>query len=370
MKRGEACGNPECYGFIWNKETQELEINEEQAKNVKLIFDWYINGKGVYLIAKELNKRNIPTLKGRKWTHTTVRNVINNDKYVGDLRLQKYYVENPITHKTKVNKGEKDVYLVKNHHQSIISREVWDKACSITEKRKRPMKDGKPTDYSKYSLSYPFSSKIVCGHCGAIFTRKQGRARQDGSKTPYWTCQRKSQQRYDCEDSKFVRENVLEEMFVELYNKLNEERTTNNINLLSAIKKMTEEQSFEKDVKKLEDEKNKLNNRLSNLVDMKLDKIIDNDTYVKKEQELLVKIDEVNEKLIKYKSEIINKDKQVKRLNKIEEIINNTPRLEEFNADCFNNMVDKIIIGEIDENENKNNNVIKFILKTGKITTS
>ena len=305
-------------------------------------------------------------LNGRKWTHTTVRNVINNDKYVGELRLQKFYVENPITHKTKVNKGEKDVYLVKNHHQSIISREVWDKACSITEKRKRPMKDGKPTDYSKYSLRYPFSSKIVCGHCGAIFTRKQGRARQDESKTPYWACQRKSQQRYDCEDSKFVRENVLEEMFVELYNKLNEERTTNNINLLSATKKMTEEQSFEKDVKKLEDEKNKLNNRLSNLVDMKLDKIIDNDTYVKKEQELLVKIDEVNEKLIKYKSEIINKDKQVKRLNKIEEIINNTPRLEEFNADCFNNMVDKIIIGEIDENGNKNNNVIKFILKTGK----
>ena len=228
------------------------------------------------------------------------------------------------------------------------------------------MKDGKPTDYSKYSLRYPFSSKIVCGHCGAIFTRKQGRARQDGSKTPYWACQRKSQQRYDCEDSKFVRENVLEEMFVELYNKLNEERTTNNINLLSAIKKMTEEQSFEKDVKKLEDEKTKLDNRLSNLVDMKLDKIIDNDTYVKKEQELLVKIDEVNEKLNKYKSEIINKDKQVKRLNKIEEIINNTPRLEEFNADCFNNMVDKIMIGEIDENGNKNNNVIKFILKTGK----
>ena len=129
------------------------------------------------------------------------------------------------------------------------------------------MKDGKPTDYSKYSLRYPFSSKIVCGYCGAIFTRKMGRARQDGTKIAYWACQRKAQQRYDCEDSKFVRENVLEEMFVELYNTLNEERTTNNINLLSAIKKMTEEQSFEKDVKKLEEEKTKLDNRLSNLVD-------------------------------------------------------------------------------------------------------
>ena len=97
-------------------------------------------------------------------------------------------------------------------------------------------------------------------------------------------------------------------MFVELYNKLNEERTTNNINLLSAIKKMTEETGFEKDIKRLENEKVKLNDRLSNLVDMKLDKIIYNDIYIKKEKELL---------------------------NKIDEVINTTPRLEEFNEDCF-----------------------------------
>lgn len=134
-------------------------------------------------------------------------------------------------------------------------------------------------------------------------------------------------------------------MFVELYNKLNEEITTNNINLLSAIKKMTEETGFEKDIKRLENEKVKLNDRLSNLVDMKLDKIIDNDTYIKKEKELLNKIDEVNEKLSTYKSEIINKDKQIKRLNKIEEVINTTPRLEEFNEDCFKNLIDKIIVG-------------------------
>ena len=179
-------------------------------------------------------------------------------------------------------------------------------------------------------------------------------------------CQRRAQERYDCEDSKFIRESLLQEIFVELYNKLNEVRTTNNINLLSAIKKMTEETGFEKDIKRLENEKSKLNGRLSNLVDMKLDKIIDNGTYIKKEKELLSKIDEVSENLNTYKSEIINKDKQIKRLNKIEEVINTTPRLEEFNEDCFKNLIDKIIVGEIDENGNKNPNVIKFILKTGK----
>ena len=71
----------------------------------------------------------------------------------------------------------------------------------------------------------------------------------------------------------------------------------------------------------------------------------------------------MSENLNTYKSEIINKDKQIKRLNKIEEVINTTPRLEEFNEDCFKNLIDKIIVGEIDENGNKNPNVIKFILK-------
>ena len=219
MKRGEACGKADCYGFDWNKETQELEINEEQAEVVRMIFNWYINGKGVFIISKELNELGIKTAKGRKWTHTTVRGLINNEKYVGDLKSQKYFVENPITHKTRVNRGEKDIYVVKNHHDPIITREVWEKACELTEKRKRPMKDGKPTDYTKYSLRYPFSSKIVCGYCGAIFSRKMGRARQDGTKATYWSCQRKQNSRFDCDDSKFIRENVLEEMFVELYNK-------------------------------------------------------------------------------------------------------------------------------------------------------
>ena len=84
-----------------------------------------------------------------------------------------------------------------------------EESASITNKRKRPMKDGKPTDYSKYSLRYPFSSKIVCGYCGAIFTRKMGRAKQNGTRTPYWACQRRAQERYDCEDSKFIRESLL-----------------------------------------------------------------------------------------------------------------------------------------------------------------
>lgn len=66
MKRGEACGKADCYGFDWNKETQELEINEEQAEIVRKIFNWYIDVKGVFIISKELNELGIKTSKSRK----------------------------------------------------------------------------------------------------------------------------------------------------------------------------------------------------------------------------------------------------------------------------------------------------------------
>ena len=55
MKRGEMNGIARIYGYVWNKETKELEINEEQAKIVRQVFDWYINGKGTQPIARLLN---------------------------------------------------------------------------------------------------------------------------------------------------------------------------------------------------------------------------------------------------------------------------------------------------------------------------
>ena len=58
--------------------------------------------------------------------------------------------------------------------------------------------------------------------------------------------------------------------------------------------------------------------------------------------------------------------KQLERLNKIEEMINLTPRIDKFNGECFENMIDKIVIGQVDENGKENTNVIKFIIKGGR----
>lgn len=135
MKRGEPVGNQNCYGYIWNSQTKELEINEEQAEVVRLIFDLYTKGIGGRTIAHKLNEKNIPTYFGKKWSQSSVSRVIKNEKYVGDLLGQKYYVVDPLTHKRSLNYGEKEKYYVKDHHKGIIDRDTWDKAQEILNKR-------------------------------------------------------------------------------------------------------------------------------------------------------------------------------------------------------------------------------------------
>ena len=56
MKRGEPCGSISCYGYNWDKNTKELSINEKEAKVVKKIFKYYINGDGSTVIARKLTE--------------------------------------------------------------------------------------------------------------------------------------------------------------------------------------------------------------------------------------------------------------------------------------------------------------------------
>lgn len=134
MKRGEFVGNVKCYGYNWNKQTKELEINEEQAEVVRKIFNWYADGLGTRIIANKLKEQGFKTEKGNEFRSNQVGNIIKNEKYVGDYLGQKTYVVSPLTHKRNINFGEKEKYYVKDHHIPIISREVWNKCQELLNK--------------------------------------------------------------------------------------------------------------------------------------------------------------------------------------------------------------------------------------------
>ena len=110
------------YGYDWDGE--QMVINPEQAAVVKEIFAALLSGKGTHAIADDLNRRGIPTKRNGRWTATTIRGMLSNEKYVGDCLFQKTYSDSRFVRHN--NHGEQTQYMVKDHHEAIISREDFE----------------------------------------------------------------------------------------------------------------------------------------------------------------------------------------------------------------------------------------------------
>ncbi len=142
-----------------------LVINEEQAKTVRLIYRLFLEGLTPHGIAKELTKRQILTPGGlTRWSASTVRNILSNEKYKGDALLQKRYTVDFLTKKQKVNEGEVPQYYVENDHPAIIPPDVFD-AVQL-EMAKRLKSKG------RYSGVDKLAAKIKCGQCGGWYGPK------------------------------------------------------------------------------------------------------------------------------------------------------------------------------------------------------
>ena len=366
MKRGEYVGCPKCYGYKLNKETKELEIIEEQASVVRMIFNWYADGLGARLIARKLNELNIKSPTGGKFKPETVFSFINNEKYVGDLLQQKSYTISPITHKRTMNYGEKEKYYVKDHHTPIISRELWNKCQEILSKRSKKLIPNGKSHNDKYSRQYAFSSKIKCGICGKNFVRKSGGKLKDGTSVAYWLCYHKVTNKENCSESITIKENILEEIFLQVYNTIIQRKHKTKDKLLNAIKEIITEDNTKTKLDKLYKEKEVLQKRLSSLIDMKLDNIENQEIYIDKEKELNSSIRKINEEIKEnelLKDNNKNISRQLEQINKV--ILESDKSLKEFDKNVFDNMVDKIVIGEKDDNGECNPYVIRIFLNIG-----
>lgn len=115
-------------------EDGNMVIVEEEAKIVKYIYKHFILGIHPNLIAEKLNKQGSTTVLGNPWTGMSVRNILQNEKYCGDVLMQKTFTDSYLTHKVKKNNGERQQFFIADHHDAIVSREVWDKAKTLLEK--------------------------------------------------------------------------------------------------------------------------------------------------------------------------------------------------------------------------------------------
>ncbi len=161
----------------------KMTINEDGAKIVRLIFRKFVDeGKGTHVIARELREEGISPMRVKEWSNTVILRVIRNEKYCGDLVQKKTYTPDFLSHEKKYNRGQEEFVILKDHHEPIISRELFDKANRILD-AKSLSQEGK----AKHSNRYPFSGKIKCGRCGASYVARY-KIRKDGSRYKAWRC--------------------------------------------------------------------------------------------------------------------------------------------------------------------------------------
>lgn len=161
-----------------------LTVVPEEAEIVRQIFEDYLSGMGENAIARKLIHMGIAPMRSqRPWNRSSIRCILTNEKYCGNMLLQKTYSENYISKKPVRNHGERTRYLVENSHEAIIPKAMFDAAQAERRKRREKMK----ADGRQWSRRYPFSGMIECGECGMHYRRRTVK-----SGTPYeqavWIC--------------------------------------------------------------------------------------------------------------------------------------------------------------------------------------
>lgn len=174
------------YGY--SVEQRTFTVVPEEAAVVRRIFRMYLEGMGRIRIMKTLNREGIPAPEGGRWNPSVIDMILRNEKYAGDLLLQKYYSNNHVEKKTMVNHGELPQYFVGDDHPPMIDRATFEAVQAEIARRAQiySAKDGRGiaeeaeddlpeerlwTENSSCVLE-PFADRMICGICGKRYRRK------------------------------------------------------------------------------------------------------------------------------------------------------------------------------------------------------
>ena len=281
--------------------------------------------------------------------------------------MGKTFTVDPISKRRLDNYGEEDKFYIKDHHEAIISVEDFDKAQEIRLRRARnrntvASKDGKR---EKYSRKYAFSSLLECGFCGANLSRRTWHSNSEYDKI-IWQCVvgTKKGKKF-CPESKGIEEVAIEKAFVESYRQLCSNNKDIVDEFLIRIEKTLNDSSLEKSIKKLDKEIASILLKQDSLVDLRLENKIDGKIYEDKYVSFQKKYLEKSKEKETLEFNLKNETNIKKRMKEFKAMLERNEVLNEFDRFVFESIVEKVIVGEIDEDDNVDPYKLTFVYKTG-----
>jgi len=331
-------GNIPCtktYGY--RIKNGNYEVYEPEAEIVRFIFKSFLAGQTYRQIAHALeNRQNLSPGGKTNWKSSTVQYIIENEKYKGDLLLQKQTYSD-IKFRKRIKNTEEKQYYIEDHHPPIVSKTDWNRAQKEREMR-TSQRGYSPTGKGCYSSKYAFSNKLYCLSCGSKLRRH---CYYTADKKVYtWVCINRKAYK-NCKQD-FIKETDLEKTFVELMNEIMVDKqgfietVINNIE--TVVRKRNEAESTEEiDSKILA-----IQNEMIGLVKAMT---IDNTTDITtKTQSMLKEIERLKEAKATIIAEGLNLQRDLCRMDDLRQILNEKTIFQTFNEDIFRRTVDKVLL--------------------------
>jgi len=177
FEQGIPNGRFRIFGYRWDGD--HLVVEPEEAKVVRRIYQNFLDGKSRLETEREFAAEGITTLNGCRWADSSIKEVLTNITYTGNLLFQKEFVKDPLTHRKYVNRGELPKYFVENSHEAIIDMDTFDYVQSEMARRREL-----GCFANKHLNLSCFSTKVKCGNCGKSYLRSA----RNGGQYVLWMC--------------------------------------------------------------------------------------------------------------------------------------------------------------------------------------
>lgn len=308
MKNGVFYGTGNILGY--DRKGKEMVINEEQAKTVRMIYDMYLSGMGVTSIQYELEKAGRLTSTGKtKWHASYLSHMLKNSFYCGIITYHKEYTPDYLKQKKIKNYGDVEYLTVKGTHTPIVTEEEFYQVQKLMESKSRKMKNlqkGKhKVGYKPHTTAY---GRLMICKCGKKFNQRfhSRDGRTDGVDYQCYTSvnqgslrerERRGLSNEGHCDSPFIQGWKLEMMAEKIFEKYIENADEVMELSYSMLQKHIADQDdipdYTEEIKRMENEIERLNRKRVNLIEMREDGDIDKELFRERKQEIEKRIEKL-----------------------------------------------------------------------------
>ena len=173
MDNGVFYGNGNILGY--DRVGKDMVINPEQAKTVRMIYDWYLDGVGIRAIKFKLEQAGRLTAMGKSnWHESNISKILQNSFYCGIITYHKEYTPDFLEQKKIRNFGEIELTKTRGSHEPIITEEEFERVQEMIAKRRKELPNtgaGKRRQIGEKQPGDVWTELLIC-ECGHKFNRK------------------------------------------------------------------------------------------------------------------------------------------------------------------------------------------------------